>query len=326
VRPHATHSLAGWRVDIDAVEQRLEGRIVDFDMARRRARRLRDLERAAVEPLVEDAHPGAVEEEELERIPTASEKHEERAASCVVTDLLFGEPRQPIERKPKIDRLERDVHLDARGDHRGDSRARTTSRSTLGSNPRRTAIRTWPTTTAIIASSSAGNGSPGRTTRAIAMDAGDGDDDREDPRGGAGAAAPVRFSSCAAHHRSDESEIFRSLPNARAVMPLARQARTRSDHRASLSVMPARMRRSCSQRKNGAGAGDTNKSWPQSSQCARANPCAKILLDIFGKTAFVMLVRVGEKAREVLAHDPVERRVLGTTGDISGCEAGQGAG
>jgi hypothetical protein len=53
---------------------------------------------------------------------------------------------------------------------------------------------------------------------------------------------------------------------------------------------------------------------------------AKLLLDIFGKTAFVMLVRVGEKAREVLAHDPVERRVLGTTGDISGCEAGQGAG
>ena len=51
MRPHATHSLAGWLVDIDAVEQRLEGRIVDFDMARRRARRLRDLERAAVEPL-----------------------------------------------------------------------------------------------------------------------------------------------------------------------------------------------------------------------------------------------------------------------------------
>ena len=51
---------------------------------------------------------------------------------------------------------------------------------------------------------------------------------------------------------------------------------------------------------------------------------AKLLLDIFGKAAFVMLVRVGKKAREVLARDAVERRLLGTTGDISGCEGAKG--
>jgi hypothetical protein len=51
----------------------------------------------------------------------------------------------------------------------------------------------------------------------------------------------------------------------------------------------------------------------------------RFVLDVLGKAALVMLVRVGKKAREVLAHDPVERRLLGTTRGVGGCEAGQRA-
>ena len=64
------------------------------------------------------------------------------------------------------------------------------------------------------------------------------------------------------------------------------------------------------------------------SESVRENPAlqirAKLVLHILGKATLVMFVRVGKKAREVLAHDPVERALLGTTGRISRRKSGQG--
>lgn len=52
---------------------------------------------------------------------------------------------------------------------------------------------------------------------------------------------------------------------------------------------------------------------------------AKLLLDVLGQSALVVFARVREKTFEVLAHDAVERRLLGTTRSVGGRKSGQGA-
>ena len=85
------------RLDVDTVEERLEGSVVDFHVASVRMKGFGDLERVTVEPLLEDGHPGAIEKEDLQRIATSSEKDQERAAPGVVPGLLVGKTGEPIE-------------------------------------------------------------------------------------------------------------------------------------------------------------------------------------------------------------------------------------
>ena len=49
------------------------------------------------------------------------------------------------------------------------------------------------------------------------------------------------------------------------------------------------------------------------------------MLDVIGQSALVVFARVRQKTFEVLAHDAVERRLLGTTRSVGGRKSGQGA-
>src|SRR6185312_5225473 len=161
VHARATHGPRA-RVDLHAVEQRFERRVVDFDVTRALGGRGQD-EGAAIEPLVELTHSAAVEEQNLQRVTATTEEQKERAAARVVADVFLGKARQPIERVAHVDRLERDEDLDALRDHARSPSARTTCRSTSGSKPARTDTRAAPTATTMAASVGGGT----RTTRAI---------------------------------------------------------------------------------------------------------------------------------------------------------------
>lgn len=94
-RRAATHRCR--RPDVDTVEQILERGLVQGDglvtVTERRGHR----ERALVEPLVEEAEPGPVEEQHLDRGPPSTEEREPRATARVATDPLRDEPSQPVE-------------------------------------------------------------------------------------------------------------------------------------------------------------------------------------------------------------------------------------
>ena len=69
---------------------------------------LRETKYSSVQTLVEKAHSGAVEVQELHGIATLAEVDEQRAAPRIVTRTLERDACQPIERPTKIDWLERD--------------------------------------------------------------------------------------------------------------------------------------------------------------------------------------------------------------------------
>lgn len=73
----------------------------------------RELEDASVEALVELTHPGAVEEEDLERVLAAPDKHEECAAAGISAEDLAGDAGETVEAPPEIDVLESEEDLDA---------------------------------------------------------------------------------------------------------------------------------------------------------------------------------------------------------------------
>src|SRR6185437_14323526 len=79
-------------VDLHAVEQRFERRVVDFDVTRALGGRGQD-EGAAIEPLVELTHSVAVEEQNLQRVTATTEEQKERAAARVVADVFLGKAR-----------------------------------------------------------------------------------------------------------------------------------------------------------------------------------------------------------------------------------------
>ena len=97
---NAAGSRAGRRVDVDTVEERLERRVVELDVPHAVGGRVGNLERPAVEALVELAHSRAVEEQDLQRVASPRVEDEERATPRVIADLIERNPGQPIKRVP----------------------------------------------------------------------------------------------------------------------------------------------------------------------------------------------------------------------------------
>src|SRR5690606_37483062 len=95
-------------------------------------------ERAAVEALVEQAEPGAVEEEHLESGAALAEEDEERAAAGLASDPLERNAGEAFESPPKVDGLERNEDLDTARDHLPPPRpARSSSTSRSSTRVRR---------------------------------------------------------------------------------------------------------------------------------------------------------------------------------------------
>ena len=80
-------------VNVDAIEERLERRVVDLHMPYSLGGTFGKSEGAAVKSLVELAHSRAVEEENLQRVAAARVEEKERAAAGVVPNLLLRNPR-----------------------------------------------------------------------------------------------------------------------------------------------------------------------------------------------------------------------------------------
>jgi hypothetical protein len=148
VRPRPTRrSLAATAFDVDAFEQVVELTLFDRNDARV-SKRLRYPKYSTVQALVEDAQPGPIEEQDLERALALADEQKQRAAASRALHALLCQPRQPVEPQTHIDRLERDEDLDAVRDHRAPpSSAPTTARSRDGSNPAETSMRAWPNAT-----------------------------------------------------------------------------------------------------------------------------------------------------------------------------------
>ena len=81
-------------------DEAVERRVVDLDVSHVGVRGPGDLESSAVQALVENDHSGAVEEQDFERIFSATEEDEERATPRVVPDLLRRQARKVVERQP----------------------------------------------------------------------------------------------------------------------------------------------------------------------------------------------------------------------------------
>src|SRR5262249_5883387 len=79
--------------------------------------RLGDPKRPGIEPLVDDAHPGAVEKQNLQCGAPPPEEHEHRTAARPATQALDHHTRQPLEPPPQVNRVHRDVHLHAMREH-----------------------------------------------------------------------------------------------------------------------------------------------------------------------------------------------------------------
>jgi len=220
---------------IHTVEQRVEQRLVDFDVPRIRRARLGKAENSTVQAFVEQTHPEAVEEQDFHRVAPLSEVDEQRAAPRLVPDALERRSGQPIERPPHVHGIERHEHLDATRDHRSPPRARTTSDKSPASNPRPSEILAPDTS---MTSPLPGTcpfpraRAPGReTTRAMRI----GDVPtrgllvRERPS--------ARRRSSVAHHFSVDALNGRPEANSSAPLPLSFHCRIRSTHFDSVSVM-----------------------------------------------------------------------------------------
>src|SRR5579872_473749 len=112
VNARATRAWCALDIHLDAVEQRFERRVVDLHVSRSLGGRWQT-ERSLIQALVELAHAAAIEEQNLQRVTTAAEKHKQRTAARVVADVLLGKARQSIERIAHVDRLQGHEHLHA---------------------------------------------------------------------------------------------------------------------------------------------------------------------------------------------------------------------
>ena len=86
-RPARTRHSGG--VHLHAVEQCFERGLVDLDVPRALGHRIGEPEGAAVQPLVENTHATAVEEQHLERVSPAPVEDEQRATARLVADCRF---------------------------------------------------------------------------------------------------------------------------------------------------------------------------------------------------------------------------------------------
>ncbi len=68
--------------------------------------------------VVENAHPGPVEEEDFQRGPPLPKEDEQRAAPGHPTELCVYEARQAVEAPPQVDGHEAHEDLHARRNHR----------------------------------------------------------------------------------------------------------------------------------------------------------------------------------------------------------------
>jgi len=84
-------------LDINPVEQCVQGRFVDLDVRRIAIADFGHAKSARIEPLIEEAEAGSIEEQDPHRVPTLSEENEQRAAARFVTELVSSHPREPIE-------------------------------------------------------------------------------------------------------------------------------------------------------------------------------------------------------------------------------------
>lgn len=105
--------------DVDSVEEVVEFPFFDLDRYGAGIAGRRNAEAIPVEPLVEEAHPAPVEEENLQGILPTPEEHEQSSSSSVASDAIECEVREPIKAPTEINRLERDEHLDAMRNHAG---------------------------------------------------------------------------------------------------------------------------------------------------------------------------------------------------------------
>src|SRR5665213_2849934 len=249
------------RVDVDAVEQRLERALVDHHAAGAWVRRRGQPVGPCVQSLVENAHSRAIEEQNLQRRSVLPEEDEERSRARLTPDALLDDAAQPIEAPPQIDRLQRHEHLDAAGDHRVppcDASTSSTATNVARSNPGRTTTRTGPTSMpndgsacvgALDAAIDAGVGAVAvaRTMRTI----------RTSGTSTVGRRRSV-FPSLYAQCRSPFALKPRPSLYCSDVNPLSRQLSTRSAHFCSVAVMPPGMHQPVAPRKRGVRAARTN--------------------------------------------------------------------
>jgi len=105
------------RRDLDAIEEVVEFPLLDLDRNGSRVARRWNPESASVEPLVEETHAAAIEEEDLHGVLSTTEEDEQSTSASIAADALECEIREPIEAPAKVDRFERDEHFDTVGDH-----------------------------------------------------------------------------------------------------------------------------------------------------------------------------------------------------------------
>src|SRR5688572_6054608 len=211
---------------VDAIEQGFELALIDREMGRARRERVGagPAERALVQSLVEDAHPGAVAEQDLDRVAAPASEYEQRPRARRPSDPLAYNPGQSVEAPAQIDRFHAEEDLHAVWDHRrlpGASKSRT-ARSVAASKP----AGMW-----ILAVLNSITNAPG-------TDGGLGDGDRVSTRTsciGCGAdLAPAFFRRYAQWRNPPAVKPPRVSAYSLADCPLARQPATRSAQRASV--------------------------------------------------------------------------------------------
>lgn len=122
---------------VDSVEQFLQFPIVDFQAwAFMSFHRLGDPEQSLVQPFVENAHPSAVVEQNLDGVLLLSVENKQCATTDIPSDFLRHHSGQPIEAPAQIDRIQAKVNLHALRNHRTCSlRIANTDRKVAASNP-----------------------------------------------------------------------------------------------------------------------------------------------------------------------------------------------
>lgn len=199
-------------VEAEPGEEVFEVALGEHDRRRRAVEGERHLERARVEPLVEDAQPRAVEGEDLHRAAAPPVKDEGRAAALPPSDALGDDvAAQPVETPAQVDRLDADVDVEPARDPGRPRSSRTTIAvaSVARSTPARTRTRAPLSAISIASLRSGPAGASATTTRT---------------------SCASRRRSSDAHHRSVLPAKPRPAANASADCRLCRHAATRFAH------------------------------------------------------------------------------------------------
>jgi hypothetical protein len=143
------HSWANSYALVDYVEDR----IAHDDVLFARPARARQLESASVELFVNHDRSGAIPGQNLHRVPTLADEHEQSPRSRLRLHSLSHDRTQSLAAKAHVHWVERHVDGQPVSDHASPSRnAATTARNNSSSNPRLTRISAQPTRTEIASS------------------------------------------------------------------------------------------------------------------------------------------------------------------------------